>query len=168
MAKERRSRFKDSVRTSIRKHDEAIAAVSAVEEEVEPVKPEAEKPQEAVVEVESAPTPQAEEPKGEGSAPAEEEAPVQAPVGEGSAEPKAPKKKSAKPKAAPKPKKEEPEAVKQEEDPFAKAEGKEIKSKRVNLLLKESDYAAWTEAAKGKGVSFTVFVETIVNSYLNR
>lgn len=98
MARERKSRFKDNLRSSIREYDEAIAAVSAVEEEAEPVKPEAEKPREAVAEVESAPEPQAEEPKGEGSAPAEEEAPTQAPAGEGSVEPKAPRKKAAKPK----------------------------------------------------------------------
>ena len=80
---------------------------------------------------------------------------------------KEPKRRTTKPKAA-KPKVEETSNRKQNADPFTKVEGKEIKSKRVNLLLKESDYAAWTKAAKEKGVSFTVFVETIVNSYLDR
>lgn len=155
MANERRSRFKDNVRTSMRKHEETLSSV---------------KKEEDLLEAESA---------GEGAPVAEEQAPTkekpseskpeaksnEKSAGEGSADKKATSKPKAAKKAA-KPAKEE--APKAEIDPFEIGEGKETKSERVNLLLKKSDKEAWTEAAKARGVSFTVFIETVVNSYLGR
>lgn len=41
---------------------------------------------------------------------------------------------------------------------------KENKTKRVNLLIRETDYKAWKEKAEDMGMSLTQFIESKMNN----
>lgn len=145
MTSERRSRFKDNVRAGMRKHEGAPGS-APVEGEQAPVNP-----PEAAGRKDTAKKAAVKSPS------AAEKKPVEEGRGAKAETTTKPARKTAKRKGRA-----------TESDPFSKREVRETKTRRVNLLLKESDYAAWTKAAKERGVSFTVFVETVVNTYLGR
>lgn len=155
MASERRSRFKDNVRAGMRRHEEALDSTPA----------EGEAPPEGESAGGNAPEAEGRKPAKKKELAAKSTGPAKKKTeAKGNDAKTAVKPKGA--KAIRKPAKKKGETT--EADPFAKDDARETKTRRVNLLLRESDLAAWREAAEEREVSLTVFIEKVVNSYLDR